>query len=338
MKRRLSIKRLFINFMLALFVSVAIAPMLGVAVLPMALGIVVVSATAQYFAPNLFKGALMEGLQTEVWVAGIKENPIPNHSFVAQSVDMSEYVENNKLHLAEAGIEPAVHENYFEGNEDPLPVANIEDIGNEVLLKTYSTEQTRHRQLQEVELQYDRRASIIKRHRISLAKNMGKRAAYAWSPQQDNEFNKVLNLKETDSIIDGIIDIKAFLGDFDVLDGINICLNSAHMARIRKEDKKLYKEILNEKVMYGLNVFQYSQNPLYTSAGVKKPFGATAESGDKRASFVWVSDEVFRCFGDVEMYANLRDSGIQADTLSFAQRALTGAIRAKNPKYFGAIL
>ena len=53
---------------------------------------------------------------------------------------------------------------------------------------------------------------------------------------------------------------------------------------------------------------------------------------------MWVTDEVFRCFGDVEMYATLRDSGLQADTLSFAQRALVGVIRARTPKYLGAIL
>ncbi len=280
----------------------------------------------------------MPELQTEVWVAGIKENPVPNHSFVAQSTDMSQYVEHNKLHLAEAGIEPSVHENYFDGNEDPLPVANIKDIPNEVVLKTYSTDQTRHRQLQEIELQYDRRSSIINRHRTSLAKNLGKRAAWAWSPQKEDDFNKVLNLGANDSVIDGIIDIKAFLETHDILSGVNICLTPEHMARIRKEDKKLYKDIMNEKQMYGIKVFQYSQNPLYTQEGVKKPFGAVKEDTDKRASFVWVKDEAFRCFGDVELYANLRDSGIQADTLSFAQRALVGAIRANTPKYFGAIL
>ena len=53
---------------------------------------------------------------------------------------------------------------------------------------------------------------------------------------------------------------------------------------------------------------------------------------------MWVTDEVFRCFGDVKMYPTLRDSGLQGDTISFAQRALVGVIRAKKPKYLGAIL
>lgn len=338
MKRKLSISRLCINFLLALLVALFLAPMLGGNPLVMSVGIVLVSAVVEYFVPTFYKGMVRVGLQTEVWAAGIKENPVPNHSFIWQSTDMSQYVENNKLHLAEAGIEPGVHEDYFASTEDPLPITNINDIHNEVVLKTYSTERTRHRQLQDIELNYDKRASIINRHRVALSKILGKSAAYAWSPSKDDDFNKILNLNTNDSIIDGIIDIKAFLESKDIYEGVNICFTPEHLARIRKEDKRLHKDILNEKQMYGIKVFQYSQNPLYTSAGAKKPFGAVKENGDKQASFIWVTDEVFRCFGDVHAYATIGDSGIQADTISFAQRALVGVIRARNPKYLGAIL
>lgn len=280
----------------------------------------------------------MPNLLTEVWVPELQENPIPDHSFVSASVDKSEFVENNTIHLQEAGIEPSVHENYFEGNEDALPIADVKDIPHEVILKTYSTDQTRHRNLQEVELSYNRKQSVINRHKTSLAKNIGKRAAHAWCPEQNGGLNKVLNLGATDSVIDSIIDMEAFYAENDQMEGLNICLNAQHLARIKKEDKKLYKEILDEKTLYGFKVWRYSQLPIFTSQGVKKPFGAVAEKGDKRASIVWCTNEVFRCFGDVEMYANLRDSGTQADTLSFAQRALVGNIRANNPKYLGAIL
>ncbi len=335
---KLSLKALCINVVLAFLASLFIAPALGASVPLVATTIVATSTVAQYIAPELFKGIAMEGLQTEVWIAGIKENPVPNNSFIYQSVDLSQYVEHNKLHLAEAGVEPAVHEDYFATANNPLPVTDITDIGNEVVLHTYSTEQTRHRELQDIELSYDKRSSIIRRHRLSLEKNLGKRAAYAWAPKQDGTGNKVCNLSASDSVIDAIIDLKQFMEENDILQGVNICFTPEHFARIRKEDKRLYKDILNEQQMYGIKVFQYSQNPLYTSAGVKKPFGATKDNTDKRASFMWVTDEVFRCFGDLEMYATLRDSGLQADTISFAQRALVGVIRAKTPKFLGAIL
>ena len=336
---KLSLKALFINALLALIASIFIAPIVGASVPIVATTIVATSTIAQYVTPSILKGVAMVGLQTEVWIAGIKENPVPNNSFIYQSVDLSQYVENNKLHLAEAGVEPTVHEDYFASSSSALPVATIDDIANEVVLKTYSTEQTLHRELQEIELAYDKRSSVIERHRASLAKNLGKRAAWAWAPQKDNEWNKVLALTSSDSIIEAIIDLKQFMEENDILEGINICFTPEHFARIRKEDKRLYKDIMNEKQMYGINVFQYSQNPLYDgTTKEKKPFGSVKASSDKRASFMWVTSEVFRCFGDVKMYATLRDAGLQADAISFAQRALVGVIRAKNPKYLGAIL
>tara|TARA_R110002126_G_scaffold78629_2_gene195657 strand:+ start:3440 stop:4291 length:852 start_codon:yes stop_codon:yes gene_type:complete len=283
----------------------------------------------------------MAGLLKELWVPGIKENPVPDTSFVSASTDMSEYVENNKLHLAEAGVEPDVYEDYFSGNEDPLPVQAITDIPNEVVLKTYSSAQTRHRNLQDVELQYNKKDSIIARHRTSLGKNIGQRAAFAWTTGVDDAFNKLMNLGANDSVIDAIADLEAFFGTLDKMENLNLCLSPEFKARIRKEDKVLYKDLMNAKkgdIFWGFKIWHYSQNPLFTSLGVKKPYGSTKDAGDKRCSFAWATDEVFRCFGDTEMYENLRDSGLQADTLSFAQRALVGKIRANSPKYLATIV
>lgn len=330
----MKLKNLFFNLVIALLIATVATPE---HVFATATGIVLAGVALKSFVPQ---GVLPMALQTEVWVRDIKENPVPDHSFINASTDMSEYVNNNTLHLAEAGIEPGVHEDYFSGNEDPLPVANIEDIPNEVILKTYSTEQTRHRQLQDVELQYNKRQSIIARHRVSLEKNLGKRAAFAWTPSATDTYNEVKTLGASDSVIDAIIDMQLFYAKLDKVMGLNLCLSPEHMAAIRKEDKDLYKDMLADKgaTFYGFKIYGYSQNPLFTSANAKKPFGATMAAGDKRCSFAWPTDEVFRCFGSVDLYATLRDSGLQADILSFAQRALVGKIRANSPKYTGAII
>lgn len=280
------------------------------------------------------------GLQKEVWVGDIKEQPIPDTSFVMESVDMSEYVENNKLHLAEAGIEPGVHEDYFAGNENELPVASIADIPSEVVLRTYSTEQTRHRKLQEIELSYNKRASIVKRHKNGLVKKISDRAAHAWSPIANDSFNKIITLGSTDSVIDALLELEAFYMDLDLTENLNICLTTDHMKRIKKENKTLYKEMRANKgdIFYGFKIHHTSRSPLYTSTGAKKPFASTFVAGDKKASFGWCKDEVFRCFGDVEVYETLSHAGLQADIISFAERALTGNIRASQPKYLVAIL
>lgn len=278
------------------------------------------------------------GLQKEVWIAGIQENPIPDNSFVFASTDKSEYVENNKLHLAEAGVEPEVHENYFAGSETDLPIATINDIPNEVVLNTYSTDRTRHRDLQEIELQYNKRLSVTNRHRNALAKNIGVRAAFAWAPAANNTYNKIITVG-TGKFIDSVIQMKAFYNGLGLYDNLNICLTAEHMAMIETENYKLYKEILDgAKTLYGFTIYHYNNTALYTAAGAKKPFGTVKAADDKNCSFTWCSEETFRCFGDTELYETIRSAASQADELSFAQRALVGNIRASNPKYLGAIL
>lgn len=280
-------------------------------------------------------------LQKEIWLSDLKEQPLPDTSFVFASEDKSEYVDNNTLHLQEAGIEPNVHENYFDGNANgELPIASIDDIPHEVTLKIYSSEPTRHRKLEEVELAYNKRQSIINRHRSAINKALAARAAHAWTPTATDAHNKLIQLASGDSVIDAITDLRAFYMDLDKNEQLNLVLTSAHWALIKKEDKKLYKELMAEKSkVYGdFKIHMYSQSPLFTSAGVKKPFGAVQAADDTRASFAWISNEVFRCFGDVEMFMEESKARIQADLISFGQRALVGNIRATSAKYLGAII
>jgi hypothetical protein len=279
-------------------------------------------------------------LEKQIWIGDIKEQPIPDSSFMMESTDMSQYVDNNKLNLAEAGIDPGVHEDYFNGNENELPTASITDIPSEVVLRSYSTEQTRHRNLQEVELSYNKRKSITQRHKNAIIKKLHDRAAHAWSPVVNDEFNKIITLGPNDSVIDAMLELEAFYMDLDLTDNLNICLTSDHMKRIKKENKVLYKEIKANKgdIFYGFKIHNTSRNPIYTAAGAKKPFGSVFSAGDKKASFGWCKDETFRCFGDLEMYSTLGHAGLQADIISFGQRALTGNIRASKPKYLVAIL
>ncbi|TDL99615.1 MAG: hypothetical protein C4K58_06905 [Flavobacteriaceae bacterium] len=280
-------------------------------------------------------------LTTEVWISDLKENPIPNNSFLTASLDRSEYVDNNILHLQEAGARPSVYMDYFSGNENDLPFADTADTPHSVPLSIFSTAQTKHRNLQDVELSYDRRSSVIKRHKDALAIKLGMIAANTWCPTQKDSFNEVLvRPNATDGIIDMIIEMKKFYENTDLAGQLNVCLSPEHKAILFKEDKVLYKQIFSDSTanLYGFKVFEYSKNPIYTSAGVRKPMGSVAGETDRKASFFWCSDEVFTCFGDVEMYARLKDPAQQADTLSFAIRALVGNERANAPKYLGAIL
>ena len=340
MKKRLSLPALAINFIMAFAFSFVLSNFVDVNPFYAAAGIVATYMTVTYFKP-ISKGILQDGLQTEVWIADIKEQPLPDTSFIARSMDYSAYVNNNTLNLVEAGVDPNVYLNYFTQNNTELPIQAIDDIPHEVLLQIWSTAQTKHNNLLDAELSYDKRASILNRHRNALAKNMAQRTAFAWSAATNDAFNKILNLAANDSVLDAFIDMRAFMKKLDMdMSKMNVILQADHEARIKKEDKTLYKELISDKDfnLYGFKPYSYSKTPYYTSAGVRKPYGSTVDNTDKQASVIWSSEEVFRCTGDVEIYANLKDSGWQADLFSMGQRALNGKIRSNSPKYFGAIL
>ncbi|MCW3168915.1 hypothetical protein OMO38_10315 [Chryseobacterium sp. 09-1422] len=343
MKKRLSLLALSINFILAFtasFVFAQAVPSVEFNPVVSATVITLGYAAITYFV-TMPKGILQEGLQTEVWIADIKEQPLPDTSFITQSQDLSAFVRNNILHLAEAGVDPDVFLNYFTENNEELPIQDINDIPHEVILQIWSTAQTKHNNLLDAELSYDKRASILNRHRNALAKNMAQRTAFSWSAASNDAFNKIINLGANDSVIDAFIDMRAFMKKLDIdMSTMNVILQSDHEARIQKEDKKLYKEIISEKgaTLYDFKIHSYSKTPYYTAAGAKKPWGSTIEATDKQASNIWSSEEVFRCTGDVEVYPTLKHSGWQSDLFSMGQRALNGKIRSNAPKYFGAIL
>lgn len=284
---------------------------------------------------------MSQKLEKEVWIADLKENPVPDSSFVSASVDYSEFVENDILHLQEAGASPETRKNYFNGTSSDmeLPVQIINDIPHDKALDTFSTVQTRHNNLLEIELSYNKKMSVINRHKNSLARKMGEEAAWQWAPPWHSSNNNVMQVASGASIIDAIIDMEMWFRGRGIEGQMNLCLNPVHLGLIKKEDKKLFKDMFQEPggVYNNFKLWIYSNNPIYWY-GTKQPIGTIAVPGKQDCSFAWITEEVFRSFGSVEMYETLKHSGWQADLMSFAVRAAAGPIRYSNPKNLGAIL
>jgi hypothetical protein len=54
--------------------------------------------------------------------------------------------------------------------------------------------------------------------------------------------------------------------------------------------------------LYGFDIYEFANNPLYTTAGVKKAVGATAETGEFQCSFAFYTQRVFKATGSTKMY------------------------------------
>ena len=279
--------------------------------------------------------SFFDGLATEVWLPDVKEDPYPDASFVNAATDMSALVDNDKINLTEAGVDPDVLKN---NTVYPVPDAVAADSPLSIELNYYDTTSTIVRNAVAIELAYDQRTLYANKHKKALAKRIGQDAAYSYAPAQHNaaNFNTVLNLAANDSIIDAIIDMKAaFTGQ----EGVNLVLDPTHMAKIAKEDKVLFKAIMAEKgaTFYGFKIWEYTHNPFYIGAtGAKAAFGAAFVAGThKRSSFVFVGSEVMRADGTIKMFSRLNDPDIKGDKFNFQKRTLVLPLRNK---FQGAIL
>ena len=54
--------------------------------------------------------------------------------------------------------------------------------------------------------------------------------------------------------------------------------------------------------LYGFNIYEFSNNPLYTTSGTKKSVGAAAGTGEFQCSFAFYVQRVFKATGTTKMY------------------------------------
>lgn len=128
-------------------------------------------------------------LNKEVWVSQILEGFYPDDSFLKPVLDFSALVENNKLHIAAAGIDPQV---LINNTTYPIKVVGREDTDNEIALDKFESENTIVRRPDAIEYSYDKLESVIRQHRATLRKAVSVKAAHAFAPAEDTTDTPVL--------------------------------------------------------------------------------------------------------------------------------------------------
>ena len=78
-------------------------------------------------------------LNKEVWIDQILEGFYPDDSFLKKTMDYSQFVDSNRLHIASAGIDPNV---LINNTTYPINVVGRDDDDNEIKLDKFETENT----------------------------------------------------------------------------------------------------------------------------------------------------------------------------------------------------
>lgn len=279
-------------------------------------------------------------IEKQIWVDMILEGREPEGSFLGRSVDMSPLVEYNKINLAEAGIEPQV---LVDNKVFPVPTESRDDIPLEIALQTLDTKNTVVRNVEQMELSYDKMESVVRGHRRALYRQSVAMALNHWAPSKNADFTPVLatsgaanKSKLKAASFEDFLQIAAQFKQYDLdINSVCVVLSAIHEADLMAEDMKLYKEILAGNKLFGMSVFSSSGLPYFNAtSGQKVAFGTAAAETDTQASLIYCEDYVMRAVGSTEMFVKYKDPAERGDVIGFQQRFTAMPI---NGKYTAAI-
>jgi hypothetical protein len=291
------------------------------------------------------KGLAFAGLLKEIWISALMEVYYANYTFLSRSQDMSMFVNNNVINLADCGVDPQV---FVNNAVYPIPVAERIDSPLELPLSYYDSENTVVRNAEAVQLAYAKLESVVKQHRNAIQLKCAKNASYNFGPAQDSPYTPVLSTsggvradgKKKLAIAD-VSQLQTNLDNIDApIEGRILVLSPQHRQDIMNEDTLLFKTFSNLKTgevlqMFGFDIYWSQLTPTYNNTtGVKNPFGAAAAGTDSRSTIAFLESEVMRADGTLDMFQRLNDPGERGDIVGFQKRFLAMPIRNK---YFSAI-
>ncbi len=278
-------------------------------------------------------------LNTEVWVSQLKENFYPESSFLKKVLDYSGLVNNNKIHIASAGIDPKVLVN---NTTYPIKIVGRDDTDNELPLDKFETENTIVRRPEAIEYSYDKLESVLRQHRATLQKAVAVKAAHSISPNSDTDDTPIVPTSgETVNgrkrlTFENILELKERFDAAEIpMDKRYLVLHPKHVSDLLMQDMKLFKNLTNivdgEPIKFaGFGCLSFSHMPTYNYNGgsyTKVAYGG--KGTDNFASFAFYMDEVMKADGDIFMYSKENDPEERATIVGFDKRFVCMTIRNK---------
>lgn len=285
-------------------------------------------------------------LNKQVWVKQILEGFYPNNSFLKKVLDYSEFVENDILHIASAGIDPEV---LINNTTYPIAVVGREDSDNTAELDKFETKNTIVRRPDAIEYSYNKLESVIRQHRSTLQSAVSKKAIHAFAPLNDTNDTPVIETTGAATkgrkriTFEDILNLKERFDNAMIpLADRYIVLHPKHINDLLLEDIKLFKSLTDindgEPAKFaGFGFYQFPFMPEYVEVDGslrKVPFGQSVDNSFF-ASVAFYAKEVMKADGELYMYATYDDPQERGTIVGFDKRFIALPIRGKG---IGAIV
>lgn len=309
-------KRLF-----SLFLAVLVNCLLGgvlastVGVDPLA-GAAGMNAIACLMSEAMPQGVLRAGVYTEVWTGELVKylRRGLEATWLDGIPDASSLVNNDVIHLVDVGVDPDV---LINNTTYPIPLQALNDTDISIQLDKFQTKVTPITDDELHAISYDKMTRVKESHGNAINDSKFAKAAHAMCAASNSAAHPVLattgardaatgRLKLT---VNDLIAMKAAMDKLKVpSQGRRLVLCSDHVNDLL-ETSQAFKEQYNIDRnngtvgrLYGFDIYEFANNPMYTTAGAKKTLGASASTGEFQCSFAFYTQRVFKATGSTKMY------------------------------------
>lgn len=286
---------------------VGIDPVLGAA------GLNVVAATVGNVVPA---GSLRAGVYTEIWTGELVKylRRGLEATWLDGIPDSSSIVNNDVIHLVEVGVDPDV---LINNTTYPIPLQALNDADIAIQLDKFQTKVTPVTDDELYAISYDKMSRVKESHGNAINDSKFQKAAHALCAQQNTATTPVLvttGARDADTgriklCTQDVINLKRALDKLKVpAAGRRLVLCTDHVNDLLETDQRFKEQYNIDRGngtvgrLYGFDIYEFANNPLYTTAGVKKAVGASADTGEFQCSFAFYVPRVFKATGSTKMY------------------------------------
>ena len=230
----------------------------------------------------------------------------------------AQVAQNNTINFVDLGGDPTVLVN---NNSYPLGIESLSDANKPIGLDKYQTKATRVSEDEARGLSYDKKSTVIERHREIIDQTKFARALHALAPSEDSAKTPVL---VTTGTTDGtrkrlkVADVIALKAKFDALrvpvEGRILVLCPDHVNDLLLEDTSFaqrYNNTESGKIanMYGFEIYEYVDAPAFTVSSKKKlAYGAELAATDRSASVAFYAPRMMKATGETKAYIDEPDT------------------------------
>lgn len=228
--------------------------------------------------------------------------------------DGSSIVNNDVIHLVDVGVDPDV---LINNTTYPIPLQALDDADIAIQLDKFQTKVTPITDDELYAVSYDKMSRVKESHGNSIKDGKFKKAAHSFCANSNSTKTPVLSTTGGRDPETGrkkmttgdLLRMKRAMDSLNVPNtGRRLVLCNDHVNDLLETDQRFKEQYNIDRNngtvgrLYGFDIYEFSNNPLYTTGGVKKSVFATAGTGEFQCSFAFYTQRVFKATGSTKMY------------------------------------